>query len=196
MKLKLQRTLTLLLALSLLTCPILAVSSFPDVAEYSEYYSAIDYVSSKGIIVGDNSGNFNPNQSVTRAEMAVILCRVLELTENMPTTDTFSDVPVDYWANSYIAKAANLGIVTGYNNGTFSPDGFVTYEQAITMVVRSIEGGSDKAQSAGGYPDGFILVAQEKYLLEGLLAKKGETMSRGDIAQILYNYYTASTIIE
>ncbi len=184
---KIQSILASLLAVSLLTCSASAMS-FPDVPKDSDYSTAIEYVSELGVMVGGSNGNFNPNGIVNRAEMATIVCRVLGQTENLSKSNIFTDVPMEHWANANIAKASELGIVGGYGGGKFGPGDSVTFEQAVTMVVRAI-GEGDKATSYGGYPNGFIQVAQEKNLLNGIQAVKGQGLSRGAVAMLLYNYY-------
>lgn len=161
---------------------------FPDVPEDSDYATAIEYISELKIMVGDNQGNFNPDKIVSRAEMATVICRMLNKAENLPTSTVFTDVPINHWANTYIGHAAELGIVAGYGNGKFGPSDPVTYEQAITMIIRAI-GESNQATSYGGYPGGFIQVAEERFLLEGIQAKQGQGLSRGAVAMLLYNYY-------
>lgn len=179
--------LSLVLVLSLVPTVAHAMS-FPDVPEDSDYTKAIEYISELKIMVGDTQGNFNPNKIVSRAEMATVICRMLGKTENLTTSNVFDDVPTTHWANPYISKAAELGIVSGYGNGKFGPSDSVTYEQAITMVIRAI-GESNQATSYGGYPNGFIQVAEERFLLEGIQAKQGQGLSRGAVAMLLYNYY-------
>ena len=186
---KLQTFVAGLLSVCLLTCSASALS-FPDVDSNSSYAAAIQFVSTIGIMVGDSNGNFNPDKVVNRAEMATIVCRVLKQTENLSMSNVFTDVPTTHWANAYIAKASQLGIVGGYGNGRFGPGDSVTYEQAVTMVVRAI-GEGDRANSNGGYPNGFIQVAQEKNLLNGIQAVQGQGLSRGAVAMLLYNYYVA-----
>lgn len=182
-----------LFAISLLTGSASAMT-FPDVDSNSPYSKAIEYVSELGIMVGDSNGNFNPNNIVSRCEMATIVCRVLDETENLSKTNTFTDVPTTHWANSYIGKASELGIVGGYGNGKFGPGDPVTYEQAVTMIVRTI-GEGDRANSNGGYPNGYLLIAQEKNLLYGIQAVQGQGLSRGAVAMLLYNYYVTQFII-
>ena len=186
---KFQSILAVLLAVSLLACPASALS-FPDVDSNSGYAPAIQFVSTIGIMVGDSTGNFNPNQIVNRAEMATIVCRVLKQTENLSMSNVFTDVPANHWANAYVGKASELGIVGGYGNGRFGPGDSVTYEQAVTMIVRAI-GEGDRANSNGGYPNGYLQVAQEKNLLNGIQAVQGQGLSRGAVAMLLYNYYVA-----
>lgn len=165
-------------------------TSFPDVDSGSDYAAAVEYVSKAGVMVGDDQGNFNPDKIVSRAEMATIVCRVLKQTANLPTSDVFTDVPITHWANAYIGKASELNVVSGYGDGRFGPSDPVTYEQAVTMIVRTI-GEGDKASSYGGYPDGFLQVAQERNLLKGIQAARGQGLSRSSVAVLLYNYYTA-----
>lgn len=192
MKRRLKQLVVMVLAGWILICPSFA-TTFPDVDEYSEYAGAVEYISGLGLMIGDDRGNFNPNITVSRAEMATILLRLLGETENLSTDGTiFSDVPASHWSNKYVVKAAELGIISGYGNGYFGPSDNVTYEQSVTMIIRAI-GGGEVATLRGGYPDGFLAVAEENLLLEGIMAEKGEALSRSDIALILYNYYMLRT---
>ena len=181
------RLLTTLLVGVLVTCPAFAVSLFPDVKENTTYAEAIAYLSDLGIMVGDENGNFNPDKAVSRAEMAAIVCRLL--TEDASKTDgtVFNDVSVNHWANAYIIEAARLGIVNGYGNGNFGPSDTVTYEQAVTMIVRAA-GWDSEAEQAGGYPDGFLSIAAKNDLLEGINVKNGAEFSRANVAELIYNY--------
>lgn len=186
MKHELQRTLATFLALALLTIPI-AATSFPDVPDNAVYADAAEYLNEAGIMQGDAQGNFNPDKSVTRAQMAAILCRMLDETEDLATDGSqFTDVPASYWANGYILKAADLGIIGGYKDGTFKPDNTVTFEQAVTMVVRAV-GGETIAQESGGYPSGFLSIAKTYGFLSGVKVASGTEMSRANVAIVLYN---------
>ncbi len=121
--------LLMLLLGGLLICPAFAAPSFPDVTGYEEFAKAVSYVNEAGIMVGDNNGNFNPYKTVTRAEMATIVCRMLNMDKGLLTSTRFTDVSIGHWANGYISKAASLGIVNGYGGGKFGPSDSVTYEQ-------------------------------------------------------------------
>lgn len=188
MKHRLKQLAAMILAGGFLICPVFATSPFPDVDGYEEFAEAVAYVKETGVMVGDDQGNFNPYKTVTRAEMATIICRLLDQTDGLTASNDFSDVPTGHWANTYVGKAVKLGIVNGYGNGKFGPSDNVTFEQAVTMIVRGI-GYSDDAENRGGYPDGFLNLAENLGLLEGISAQKGEALSRADIAILLYNYY-------
>lgn len=186
MKSQIRRILLSIISIYLLVVPA-AASSFPDVPDSAPCAEAAEYLNSVGIMQGDATGNFNPNKSVTRAQMAAILCRMVDESEDLTTDgDRFTDVPASYWANGYILKAAELGIISGYKDGTFKPDNTVTYEQAITMLVRTMEL-EESALNAGGYPSGYISVADEYGFTNNVTASAGQEMSRGQIAIMIYN---------
>lgn len=170
-------------------CPAFAASAFPDVDENADYAEAVDYVSDVGIMVGDENGNFNPERTVTRAEMSVILCNMLGETENLTADGSvFTDVPANHWANSYVVKAVELGLVSGYGDGRFGPLDAVTYEQALTMLINAY-GGGDAAKEQGGYPDGYIKVASDSGLSQNVFAQKGDFLMRWQVAMMLYNTF-------
>lgn len=164
--------------------PVLA--AFPDVDDSADYAEAVEYLSDIGIFSGDDRGNFNPDNAVTRAEMAVLLCKMLGETEDLTRSDTFTDVPREHWANPYVTHASELGFVSGYGDGTFGPGNSVTYEQAVTMLVRAI-GLEDEAIALGGYPDGYIAVAEQYRITKDIDATQGYGLSRKNVAIMLYN---------
>lgn len=173
----------------LLSVPARAGSVFPDVDDTADYAEAVSVLNNMGIMVGDEQGNFNPNKTVTRAEMVAIICRMIGETENFGTDGTqFSDVLSTHWANSFIIKASSLGVIGGYEDGTFRPDETVTYAQALTMVVRAM-GLEDRALEAGGYPDGYIKIANENGLAGGFAATQGELLMRWQVAKIILGVF-------
>lgn len=188
MKIRINHIITLMLAALMLAAPAQAASVFLDVDGDAPYAEAAEYLNEIGIMMGDENGNFNPDKTVTRAEMAAIICRMLGETENLTTSNIFTDVPVSHWANGFIEKAASLKIIGGYGSGKFGPTDDVTYEQSIAMIVRTIYG-NDEGEDAGGYPDGFLVIASENGLLNNVSAEKGDYLSRADAAMILFNYY-------
>lgn len=182
------KLLSIFLVVAMLVCPAKAASAFSDVSKSASYAEAAEFLSEIGVMQGDTHGNFNPENDVTRAQMAAILCRMFGEDENLSTDGSrFSDVSASYWANGYIVRAASLGIISGYSDGSFRPGNTVTYEQAIAMTLRAM-GLAGEADAAGGYPDGYISIAQNNGLLSGLELQRGTPLSRANVALILYNY--------
>ena len=157
---------------------------FPDTANTS-YEKATNAIGALGIITGYEDGTFGPNKNITRAEFATIVARSFNLTE-ASTAETFSDVPADHWAKGYIGAAKNAGIINGFEDGTFKPNDNVTEEQAVKMIVAAL-GYTEEATAAGGYPNGYIRVANEKKMNTGLVISGKKDATRGRIAILMYN---------
>ncbi|MEE0510540.1 MAG: S-layer homology domain-containing protein, partial [Peptococcaceae bacterium] len=99
--------------------------------------------------------SFRPNDAITRAEFVSIL---VNLTDDVAANESFSDVPSDYWAADAISKAAALGWVGGYEDGTFRPENTLTRAEACAVFNRitARTGDSDQAKallSLGLYDD-------------------------------------------
>lgn len=188
MKNKSKQFVMIVLVLALLV-GVVSASSFPDVGENAAYAEAVEYVSKAGIMTGKNGGVFDPEGIVTRAEMVAIICRMRYEEDMVSGVEIFPDVPAEHWANGYVSRAAELGIVKGYDNGNFGPTDTVTYEQALTMMLRAI-GLDEPAIEAGGYPDGYIKMADEYGYSSQMSAEKGSLLTRWQIAVLLYNIAT------
>lgn len=80
-----------------------------------------------------------------------------------PTTDdiTFSDVPENMWYTEYVKEMAAAGVVNGFGDGTFKPDDYVTWEQALQMAL------SQNGYTAAEEEDGWLITAQTENLLTG-----------------------------
>ena len=188
------KSLIAMLLAAVLLCTAVSAATFPDVDANADYAAAVEYVSEIGLMVGYGDGTFQPDKTVSRAEMATVLCKMMEEDWDLKQDGSvFSDVPTTHWANGYVVKAAARGYVAGYGGGKFGPDDTVTYEQAVTMLIK-IADGENEAISREGYPDGYLRAAEEFGLLKNIEAEKGESFSRADVAMLLFNYYRASSI--
>jgi len=106
----------------------------------------------------------------------------------MVTEDTgkFEDVLAAHWAGDYIDTAQNIGIINGVSETTFAPESYITYEQAIKMVVAAL-GYNDEATQKGGYPSGYMTVAKDLGILDGVQIVDENYATRADIARIVRN---------
>ncbi|WP_169823473.1 endo-1,4-beta-xylanase [Paenibacillus yonginensis] len=88
-----------------------------------------------GIVNGTGDGNFKPDQEITRAEMAAILARILNM--NAANGTKFSDIDTN-WAANYINQLSQAGIVSGVGDGKFAPNATATREQSVAIIVRML----------------------------------------------------------
>ena len=119
-----------------------STNNYSDVKDTDWCNNAISTLSNMGILKGYEDGTFHPNAPVTRAEFAVIAARFSDGAAD--DYATFSDVPNDYWASKEIAKAAKLGWIKGYTDGTFRPTNNITRAEVMTLVNRVLERGVDE----------------------------------------------------
>ena len=109
-------------------------SGYADVAEDAWYYKDVMYVTEKGLMSGTGEGRFEPEQSMTRAQLAQTLYNA----EGKPETEEskFADVAENAWYHDAVAWAAQNGIVNGVSETEFAPDAVVTREQTALMLRR------------------------------------------------------------
>jgi subtilisin family serine protease len=73
-------------------------------------------------MTGYPDGTFRPEGTITRAELAVVYSKILNLNINFAGSQKFTDVDSDHWAYNYVQAVARTGIFSGYGDGTFKPD--------------------------------------------------------------------------
>ncbi|MFC5702361.1 S-layer homology domain-containing protein [Cohnella faecalis] len=113
-------------------------SSFNDVKPGFWGKKSIDEAAAKLFVVGKGNGTFKPNSEVTRAELVTVMLKVAGLM-NKTATANFSDVNSKDWFWRSAAIASEKGIVSGYEDHTFRPNGKVTRLQAMVMAGRVLE---------------------------------------------------------
>ncbi|WP_422486738.1 S-layer homology domain-containing protein [Gudongella sp. DL1XJH-153] len=187
-----KKHLALVLALVMVLSSFSFVSAAPDFADVKDtmYEEAVDRLELLNVLKGYPDGTFRPDNSISRAEFAAVAVRARGLegvavaAAGLPSG--FSDVPANHWAAGYVGTAASMGIVNGIGNGMFAPAAPVKYEEAVTMLVRAL-GYENDAQAKGGYPFGYLIVAEEIDLLDDVRATQGTWASRGMVAMLTDN---------
>jgi CubicO group peptidase (beta-lactamase class C family) len=110
---------------------------FKDVPVTSWAFTAVADLSARGLITGYEDGKFHPDNAVTRAEYAKLVCSALGIQPDTAISDPFKDVASDYWAAGYVTAAVRRGWLTGYPGGQFKPEEPVNMAQALAIVARS-----------------------------------------------------------
>jgi len=125
--------------ISLLCCVMLTnlafAASFPDVDDFHVHNGAVEYLKSKGVISGYPDGTFQPDKTINRAEaLKMVMLSVATETDSTQVID-FSDVLVDDWFYEYVRKAVEIGIVEGYDDGTFKPANNINVAESIKIIL-------------------------------------------------------------
>ena len=115
-----------------------ASTAFGDVKADAYYAPYVAWAESKGIVKGTGFGKFEPNRTITREEMAVILDKFLadqNKTYSSTNKGQFNDgLKVSSWAKESVEKMTNQGLLSGVGNGNFVPKGSFTRAQAAQVL--------------------------------------------------------------
>jgi hypothetical protein len=184
----LKRALSLTLAsVMLLGMMVIGTSaaSYPDV-DKDNNVEAIEVLQAVGVMQGDDKGNFDPDRSVSRNEMAIIMAKLLDLDYNYYSESCpFWDVP-DY-AKPYVGACYANGIVSGYNATQYGGADTVTAVQAASMMMRAL----GYFQYESDYKEGFVIAtvkqASKIGLFKDINANQDSPLTRDQVAQLALN---------
>ncbi|MBE6032519.1 MAG: S-layer homology domain-containing protein [Clostridiales bacterium] len=146
---------------------------------------AVETLVEAGVISGYSDGSFHPERAITRAEIVKILTTALGYGYLAKSTlADFADT-AGHWAEGYAGLGAQMNLVKGYTDNTFRPEKTVTYNEAITFVLRAL-GYTDAyiLADGGSYPDSYIAKAKELGIL-GDLPTGNIPANRGDVAMLI-----------
>jgi hypothetical protein len=173
-------------------------SLFTDLGRSHTSYVAIKHLSESDILKGYADGSFKPNKLVNRAEALKIILsssNVESPSENLP--ERFSDVPTDQWFAPFVTRAAELGIVNGNPDGSFTPAANVKRAAFMKMLLETNRFKKNNWEAQQIYAD----VPQEAWYnaymnyagKAGLIIKSADNMlypdkelSRAEVAEIIY----------
>ena len=140
-----------------------------------------------GVVSGTTSTTFDPDSTLTRAQMCALAVNAMGLADQVSTggrRTLFSDVPASAWYNGYVNVAYSEGLVNGYGNGTFGPEDPVTYGQAATLLLRML--GYTSAEVGSLWPLDYTDFSDGLGLSEGLSLSPYDPLTRGEAAVLLY----------
>ncbi|HHV75737.1 MAG TPA: S-layer homology domain-containing protein [Thermoanaerobacterium sp.] len=186
-----KKVLVALLVVATILGTIGPVFAAPADVAGTKYEDAAVRLLALGIFKGDDKGNFNPDQPITRAEATAIVIRALGLEKSadlMKGVTKFADVNADpglQWATGAINIAVSNGIINGYPNGQFGGRDNVTYAQLAKMVLYALNYGV--TVEGGIWPTAVLAKADDLGMLDNLSVVADAPITRGDAAKLLDN---------
>lgn len=174
-----------IISLILLVLQLFSISVFADSAKLNEIQK--EDLFNLGIMTGDENGNLNLDDNITRAEATKMICVAGDIKLPSDACESiFNDISNNHWAYRYISAAKENSIINGDENGNFNPDSYITNEEIIKMIVCLI-GYNEMAEMKGGYPAGYKAVASQFGITNGLTLKAETTAVREDVAVMISN---------
>ena len=169
-----------------------SAASYADVTS-KENEEAIEVLKTVGIMVGDENGKFNPEAKVTRNEMAVVMCNLLDYTvASYKGTSPFTDVPA--WAEPYVAACYTNGITSGYDAKTYGGSDTVTTGQAALMLLKALGYFQYNADFGSDWLVETTKNGSTAGLFDGVDTGAKEALTRNDVAQMVLNALEADLV--
>ncbi len=171
-----------------------SASAFPDVNGTEYYAEAAEALYSLGVVSGYEDGSFAASLPITRAEAAAILCRATVLSEYAALGNEytlFSDMGPWHWANGYVNILSAFEIINGYEDGSFRPESNILYEEAVKLVVSMQVGALEADGDDWAAP--YLSHAETAGYTDRLIGHVGESITRGDVAVLVYTVMNANT---
>lgn len=177
--------------------------TFNDISgHWAETY--IEKWAGEGVVNGYPDGTFKPDNDVTRAETAAIICRFLKLDTKTTIENPYSDVNESDWYYGNVLACYEAGVMIGNDDGTFLPKNNITRQEAITTLGRAVnlrEGtsGIEKFTDAGdvsAYADGYVNAMIRDGYVEGYpdnTLRPRANITRAELVKILYFVTTPVT---
>ncbi|MEY8419795.1 S-layer homology domain-containing protein [Oscillospiraceae bacterium 44-5] len=191
LKRALSLTLASVMLLGMMVVGSSAAAGYDDVSE-DDNVEAIEVLQAIEVMVGDERG-FGPERPVNRAEMAVVMGKLLSLDYNYySATCPFDDV-YD-WARGWVGACAANKIVSGRGDGIYDPGSTVTAVEAASMLMRAL----GYFQYSNDYADGFEVSTVRLGTTIGIFDNVGssatEPMTRNQIAQMVLNALRSAVV--
>lgn len=177
-----------LLSVTLAAVMLFASASYAVSANYTDVTDenmkkAVDMLNSLGVVA--SAEKFNPSGALTRAmfcAMAVPLTGISDISQ-YKTYTLFPDVRSNHWGMGYVNAAVKLKLISPRPDGTFAPDQPITYNEAVTILVRLLGYGEEDVGYS--WPKNFLTKANAIGLTNGVAVT--ETLNRGQGALLAYN---------
>lgn len=115
--------------------------NFSDVKNGSWFYSAVARAVAAGYVKGYSDGSFKPNNTITRAEAAVMIANAARLSANEAGAYRFTDVgSIPAWARGSVGAVVAAGYMTGYPDGSFDANASISRAEAVSSLNRMLGG--------------------------------------------------------
>ena len=122
-----------------ITQPPVAGNYFPDMGDAAWAVKYVDSLKERGVVAGDNNGNFNPHNNITREEFAKMIVLALKLETAYDSVLPFTDIDKDHWAYLYVSTAYENGLIQGISEDAFGTGNPITRQDMAVIIARAIE---------------------------------------------------------
>ena len=178
---------------------------FTDVSVNSTDYQAIEYLRTQNVVKGYTDGTFRPDAVITRAEFIEFIINPFILDTNgmgncmeanvarASKNVFYSDVSKDAWYAENICFAHMNQIVDGYPDGRFRPENSISFVEAAKVISNVFSINIDKIQTGQYWYRPYVQSLSDLHAIPTNVRRLNQTLSRADMAQIVYRLKVDST---
>ena len=164
---------------------LLANFVFADFADTnnSKFATAIEFYRDKGVLKGYEGNVYRPNELVDRAAFVKVVI-TSKFKNQVRGSNCFKDVKNEWFA-PHICTASKLNLISGYDDGNFGPERTIMLSEALKIVIEAYS--FDVEDLEGEWYKKYFEFANKHNLLTGIQGSAESLLSRGQLAQLLYN---------
>lgn len=191
-------TIPLIFSVFFISLSTITLAGFTDVDMNHDYFDAISYLESVEFVSGYSDSTFKPDNPITRGELTKMVVNgqfnPVFIHEPVPKCNVspFPDVSLDNKFIDYICKAKEQGIVTGYSDGTYRVDDYITVGESIKIIDMGVDGGNNSNQELPILfnSERLFMPYIESLRISGALPISmesiDENVTRGEVAEMVY----------
>lgn len=182
--------MTLALLLVTVTTAYADTTTYPSDVVNTPLMTSVKFLIDKKVLSGYPDGTFKPDNSITRAEIAVAVAKMTNRASNldaMAEKNTFSDLSGYDWAKGHINALVDAGIIKGKSSTTYAPGSNISYAELVTILVRTNAGAASELDAQGNWPNNYIQYVQLYNMLGDVTVDDWNApATRGNTAKLMY----------
>jgi len=185
----------LMLPFILLASSPLVQADFSDVTPYYQFYEAVSYVETKGIVSGHPDGTFKPSDPIDRAAFTKIIVEAQFTDEEIESCGSadFSDIEEGVWFDKYVCVAQKNNVIDGYPDGTFRAANEINLVEAAKIIAEAF--GHQVQEDAVWYKP-YVMVLEQENAIPTTFIGFDQNVTRGEMAAMVYRLHAGVTTEE
>lgn len=152
---KLKQTSVGVMTALLLTSPLAAQAvKITDYSDVGNHWAnrALTWAVDNKVLVGKSENRMAPNDYLTRAQLAAMIDRLFGTYKNADLSQ-YTDTAPGSWYYDSVAQAVNMGTFAGYGQNRMGPNDFISREQAIAALARTVCLSTENSNVLNRFPD-------------------------------------------
>lgn len=160
-------------------------TAFPDLEGADPSVEAIAWMKAQGMVEGYPDGTFKSLNKINRAEFMKIVVEAVEEDNAIQGSNCFPDVKEEWYAK-YVCKGKEMGLVSGYPDGTFQPANNINFAEASKIITVSL--GLEKAEATQEDPwyRPFVMPLSTEGAIPVSITDLDKPIARGEMAEIIW----------